>query len=582
MEQLGSARSIPALLWQRRQDPGIAHRVKRFGLWQAITWQQYAAQVCALARQLIALGVKRGDKVSILSENRPEWLVADLAIQTVGAVSVGIYTTSSPEQVAYALSHSDSVGLILENAEQIEKWLQIRAELPEVRWVIAIEPEGFGEVLAWDDVMQQGAELYRRDPAPVEQRLAAIQSDDVALFIYTSGTTGDPKAAMLTHGNLLWACESLVQANPITRHDELLSFLPLSHIVERLISVVAPLRFGYTVSFTENLDTVLFNLREIRPTVFFAVPRIWEKIYSLIELHMKDNDIVKRLAYRWALRAVRGRRGVAPLLAHLSVLRLLRHRLGLDRVRLAISGAAPISPEILAYFRALGIDIREGYGMTEGSGLTSIHQRVVKLGTVGEPFPGVEVRIAEDGEILLRSPGVFKGYYRDPEATAAALKDGWLHSGDIGEIDEDGHLRITDRKKDIIITAGGKNIAPQKIENLLKSSVYINDAVVIGDRRRYLVALLVLDEDTITKWAIDQKIPYTTYSDLAGHPEVYKLIEGEVQRVNKSLSQVETIKRFAILTKRLYHEDGEVTATLKVKRASLAEKYRDLIESLYA
>jgi len=307
---------------------------------------------------------------------------------------------------------------------------------------------------------------------------------------------------------------------------------------------------------------------------------------------MKDAQFFKRLAYGWAMRAVgsrgaagaRAARGnaVAMTLAHLAVVLPLRHRLGLDRVRLAISGAAPIAPEILAYFRALGIDVREGYGLTESTGLITINPADTRLGTVGTPFWGVEVSIAEDGEILSRSPGNFLGYHKDPEATADALAGGWLHTGDIGEVDEDGYLRITDRKKDIIITAGGKNIAPQKIENQLKSSVYINDAVVLGDRRKYLVALLVLDEDNVRHWAAERQIAYSTYTDLTRNPEVVELIAGEVERVNATLARVETIKRFAILPKRLYHEDGEVTATLKVKRASIAARYADLVEELYA
>lgn len=588
----GSARSIPALLRERAQQPGLAHRVKELGLWRGIPWSAYAADVNALAREMLHLGLEPGARVAVLCENRPEWLVADIAVQTAGGATVGVYTTSSADQLQYHLHHSDAVGLVLEDAEQLEKWLAIAPRCEAVRWVIVIEPEDVPGVLAWDDVLAAGRARYAADPGPVEERLAAIRPDDPAVFIYTSGTTGNPKGAVLSHANLAWAIDALHDAVPLDERDELLSFLPLSHIVERLISVAAPLRFGYTVSFTENLDTVLTNLQEIRPTVFFAVPRIWEKIFSLVELHMKDAHVLKRLAYQAAMTAVRrgaggaaaDLRGAGPLaaLAHLMVLRLLRLRLGLDRVRVAISGAAPIAPDILGYFRAIGIDVREGYGLTESSGLIAINRADVRLGTVGTAFQGVEVRIAEDGEILSKSPGNFLGYHKDPAATAEALEDGWLHTGDIGDLDDDGYLRITDRKKDILITAGGKNIAPQKIENQLKSSIYVNDAVVIGDRRKYLVALLVLDEDNVTHWATERQLTYATYADLAANPEVRKLIEGEVDRVNRGLARVETIKRFAILPKRLYHEDGEVTATLKVKRASIAAKFADLIEELYA
>ncbi len=576
------ARSVPALLRERSTDTSVALRVKRLGLWEKISWAEYSARVNALAREMIHLGLHAGERVAVLCENRPEWLIADIAIQTARGATVGVYTTSSPEQLAYHVNHSDSVGLFLEDAEQLEKWLAVRDQCPTVRWVVVVEPEDVEGTLEWDAVLKAGAERYAADPAPVEERLAAIEPDDTALFIYTSGTTGDPKGAMLSHANLLWAIDSLDEATPLKASDELLSFLPLSHIVERLISVTAPLRFGYTVSFTENLDTVLTNLQEIRPTVFFAVPRIWEKLFSLVELHMKDANVIKRVAYSAAMGAVRGRNPVAVGLAHLAVLRLLRYRLGLDRVRVAISGAAPIAPEVLGYFRLIGVDVREGYGLTESTGIISIHRGGGLLGTVGYPFKGVDVKIAEDGEILSHSPGNFIGYHKDPAATAEALTDGWLHTGDVGEVDDDGQLRITDRKKDILITAGGKNIAPQKIENKLKSSPYINDAVVIGDRQKYLTALLVLDEDNVTHWATERQLSYSTYTDLAANPEVRELIEAEVDVVNRTLARVETIKKFAILPKRLYHEDGEVTATLKVKRSSIAKKYAHLIEEMYA
>ncbi|HLU83569.1 MAG TPA: long-chain fatty acid--CoA ligase [Trueperaceae bacterium] len=591
------ARSVPDLLRRRADDHGLAQRVKRLGLWQPITWAQYAADVNAVAAWLIDMGLEPGQRVAVLSENRPEWAVADLAVQTAGGVTVGVYTTSSPEQLHYYLHHSDAVGLILEDAEQLEKWLAIRKNCPAVSWVLLIEPEEVDGIERFDDAIAVGREQYLRDPKAVEARLESIDLDDTAIFIYTSGTTGEPKGAMLSHRNILWAIDALHDVIEHSTSDELLSFLPMSHIVERLLSVMGPLKAGYTVSFTENLDTVLANLQEIRPTIFFAVPRIWEKMFSLVELHMKDAQFIKRAAYQWAMTGSRLRvrsrltrqaeasataaasglaDGVANLLVHLP----LKRRLGLDRVRIAISGAAPIAPEILAYFRALGIDIREGYGLTESCGLIAIHKRDVRLGTVGTEFKGVEMRIADDGEIMSRSPGNFTGYHKDAAATAAALEDGWLRTGDIGVID-DGHLRITDRKKDILITAGGKNIAPQKIENQLKSSIYINDAVVLGDRRKYLIALLVLDEDNVGHWAAERQLAYTTYTDLTKNQDVLALIGAEVETVNASLARVETVKRFAILPRRLHQEDGEVTATLKVKRSSIAELYQDLIEELY-
>jgi long-chain acyl-CoA synthetase len=577
-----AASSLPQLLQQRKDDTSVAHRVKQLGLWQEITWQAYANDVSALAQALLELGVQKGDRISLLSENRPEWLVADLAIQSAAAITVGIYTTSSAEELQFYLEHSDSSGLILDDAEQLEKWLAIREQCPWIDWVIVIEPEAVSGIRSWSEVLQRGRELHSADPDAIPRLISTIKPQDIALFIYTSGTTGDPKAAMLSHENLLWAIDSLGEVAGTHSRDELLSFLPLSHIVERLISVAAPLHVGYPVSFTENLDTVTQNLQEIRPTIFFGVPRIWEKMLSTVELQMQEAHLLKRVLYRWSLQqARRASRGPSLAVANLLVLHFLKLRLGLDRVRVAISGAAPIAPEVLSYFRAIGIDIREGYGLTESSGIIAIHRQHGKLGTVGPAFPGVEIRISPEGEILSRSPGNFAGYYRDEEASAEALVDGWLHTGDVGELDAEGNLSITERMKDIIITAGGKNIAPQKIENQLKSSSYINDAIVIGDRRRYLTALLVLDEDNIAKWAADRKLSYTTYSDLTANPEVHALLEAEVERTNATLARVETIKRFAILPKRLYHEDGDVTATLKVKRSSVARTYADLIESLY-
>ncbi|MEZ4629375.1 MAG: long-chain fatty acid--CoA ligase [Deinococcales bacterium] len=575
--------SIPALLQSRQSDPNLAQRVKRLGLWQRITWQEHINKVERLATQLIELGLQPSNKMAILCENRPEWLIADLAIQSIGAVSVGIYTTSSPQQVKYILEHSDAKGIILENAEQIEKWLEIAPSLPQVKWVIAIEPEGFGEALIWDDLLSKPA-----NSEALQARIHAIKAEDLALLMYTSGTTGHPKGVMLSHQNLLWATDALIKTAGYNSKDEIVSYLPLSHIVERLGSY-CHIKAGFVINFVENLDTFAQNLQEIRPTVLFAVPRIWEKMHALVELHMQENHLLKRSMYQWAMKAVAGGSqknfggNLAALLANISVVQALKYRLGIDRLRLAISGAAPVSPHILLYFCSLGIDMREGYGMTENSALATIHQsrKDFKLGTVGSAYPDVEIQIAQDGEILTKSPGTFLGYYKDEAATQATLTGEWLHTGDIGEIDEDGHLTITDRKKDIIITAGGKNIAPQKIENLLKTSPFIGDAVVIGDKRKYLVALIVLDEDNISTWARDRQITYTTYGDLSTHEEVYGLIEQEIAKANKELARVEGIKRFAILPKRLYYEDGEVTATLKVKRSSVSQKYAPLIDSLY-
>jgi long-chain acyl-CoA synthetase len=582
----------------RERGRRVAMRHKRRGLWQPITWEEYGRAAEEIARGLVALGVRRGETAALIGQNRPEWLFCDMGIQLAGGISVAVYATNPPEQCAYVLGHSEARVFFVENEEQLDKALLIRSQLPHLRTIVVMDPEGLEgfedpQVMSLEELRVLGRESY--DAAVLEARIRGISEEDVAVLLYTSGTTGPPKAAMLTHRNLLWTAQALGAANPLLPADTALSFLPLAHIAERMLSIYLPLVWGYTVHFAESLDTLFQNLQEVRPTILFAVPRLWEKLYAQVELHMRGVDFLKRSAYRAAVRV--GRRyalarlarkripaslHIAHALSELLVLRPLRRRLGLDRVRFAVCGAAPIAPEVLEYYHAIGVPVREVYGQTEGSGPTTIHQGDrIRLGTVGQPLPGVEVRIAEDGEILVRGPNVFAGYFKDPEATAQALRDGWLHSGDVGEMDAEGFLRITDRKKDILINAYGKNIAPAYVENKLKASPYIHDAVVIGDRRPYLVALLVLDEDHVARWAQEHRVPFTTFADLSTNERVYALIEQEVEGVNRTLSRPEQIKRFAILPKRLYEEDGEVTPTLKVKRKVIAEKYKDLIESLY-
>ena len=377
--------------------------------------------------------------------------------------------------------------------------------------------------------------------------------------------------------------------------DAIMSFLPLCHIFEQLFTILAHFQVGHKVNFIERPDTVVDNMIEISPTVAHAVPRIWEKYYSAIMIRMSDATWFKRLVFGAAMKIGKKRATLEmkfepiPLsvkclfaLAHFAVFRKLKERMGFDRIRVAYSGAAPIAPEILHFFHAIGVNLVEGYGQTEGTGVTTTSEiGHVKFGSVGIPLKGVEIKLADDGEILVKSPGVFMGYFKNPEATAETIVDGWLHSGDVGTIDEDGFLTITDRKKDIIVTAGGKNITPQYIENKLKASLYINDAVVIGDRRKFLSCLIIIDEDNVVKFAQDQKVQFSTYKDLTQHEEINKLIESEVKAVNESLSRVEQVKKFTILPKKLYEEDGEVTPTMKVKRSFINKAFGDLIEAMY-
>ena len=418
---------------------------------------------------------------------------------------------------------------------------------------------------------------------------------DIAGIIYTSGTTGPPKGAMLNHEGYLWVGEQAAKITKAGRDDESISFLPLNHVYEQIFDMMMHMTVGHIVNFTENTDTVMNDMMEVSPTIFHAVPRIWEKYYSAIVLKMADATWFKRTAYGQAVRIgskyndlrLAGRKIPLPLyigyhLAYFSVFRKLKERLGFDRTRLGFSGAAPISHDIIKFFQSIGIPIREGYGMTETTGVTHMSSEFeFKLGTVGKAIPGTEVTIGEGGEIIVRHKGIFQGYYRDEENTKEVLEDGWMHTGDVGEIDDEGYLRITDRMKDLIITAGGKNIAPQYIENQLKFSPYINDAIVIGDKRKYLTAIIVIDEENVLKFAQDEKVQFTTFATLTKTQEVIDLIQQEINEVNRQMARVENIRKFRILDKKLYTEDGEVTPTMKVKRKSINEQFADLIESMY-
>lgn len=594
-----SAATFPALFFQQVSafQDRVALRKKEFGIWNRITWNQYGGQVTEASAGLIASGLQPGERVAILGDNRPEWLICHLASMTAGCVTCGVYATSAPEQIAYVVGHSESKILFVENEEQVDKVLRIIDDLP-LEKVVVWDPKGLWgfthpNFIFFDVFLQEGRAYLQTHPESVSHRMAAIDPDDTAMMIYTSGTTGRPKGAMISHRNVLSITESFTSATPMYETDQMLSYLPLAHIYENLISLFQAVRSGGTVNFVESIDTLAQNLREVSPTVFASVPRIWEKFASLIDIRMSDSTLLKRLLYRLAVKAglhyVRSPKGSTKrLLSGLSywplyglVLVHLRRQLGFDRVRWAICAAAPASPELFEYYNALGVPLREGYGQTESTGVIAV-QRLdrPRWGYVGEAIPGVEIKIAEDGEILARGEGVFKGYYKDPELTALTIRDGWLHTGDVGEMDG-GFLKILDRKKDIIITAGGKNITPAFIENKLKFSPYIQDAVVIGDGRKYLIALILIDEDNVTKYAQDNRVPFTTFADLTQNPEVRKLVQREISKVNQTLSKVETVKKFELLPRRFYEEDGDVTPTKKVKRRYLEKRYEDLIRKLY-
>ena len=593
------AATLPAQLLERARlmPDRTAYRHKKLGVWQVGTWSGYAADAAAVGLALEALGVRSGDHVAVAADNRPEWLVADLGIQGIGAVTVGIYPTSPATEVEYLLAHSATRVVICEDEEQLVKVLEIRHRLTGLVAAVVVDVRGVRSlddpfVHRWDDLLVTGRAL---DAATWAAKVEALDPEAAAVVVYTSGTTGPPKGAQLSHRNLVCAGTAFTSVFEVTPDDEVLSYLPLCHIAERVTSLIDPLVTGYVVNFGEGGTSFPQDLREVQPTLFLGVPRVWEKMLAGTEIRMADASFLKRHLFAWCMargRVLAVRRlagtaraadGVVRGLCWLLCFRQLRRKLGLGRLATALSGAAPISPQVLEWFWAIGVEVREGYGQTEGTAVATFTPGGrAKLGAVGIALPGTEVRIASDGEIQLRSEAIFKGYLHDAEATRRTVdEEGWLHTGDVGVLDDEGYLRITDRMKDIIITAGGKNISPSEIENRLKVSPFIREAVVIGDKRKYLVALIGIELDTVGAWAARKGVRFTTYADLASKPEVIELIAAAVDQANGDLAQVETIKRFALLPKELDQEEGELTATMKVKRKAIEEAFGPLIESLY-
>jgi long-chain acyl-CoA synthetase len=592
--------TLPALLLQRAEaSPAkIALRKQHLGIWKQYTWRDYAERAAVVGLGLRALGVETGDRVAVHSLNRPAWALTDMGSQGLGAVCVGIYPTSPAAEVEYLLTHSGSKVLVAEDEEQLDKALEVRERLPALTKIVVVDPRGVDlddpMVMTFDELEELGR--GQGGVAEFASAVAAVDPSTAALIVYTSGTTGPPQGAMLSHDNLLAAARNGGRVFEVSEGDEILSYLPMCHIAERLLSVIDAVAHGYVVNFGDGVDELAADLRAVQPTFFLGVPRVWEKLLATITIRMQDAGAVKRANYRfWLARGRRlarkrwqgGRLGVLGSIEYglgwLMLYRSLRHKIGMSRTRYALSGAAPIAPQVLEFFWALGVPVLEGYGQTENSAQATVTPHGdVRLGKVGKPVPECEVRIADDGEILTRGSGTFLGYFHDEAATAEAVDaDGWLHTGDVGEIDDDGFLTITDRKKDIIITAGGKNISPSEIENALKVSPYVREAVIVGDQRKYLVALIGVELDTVGAWAQHERLPFTTYADLSSKDEVVELIGGVVDEVNGSLAAVEQVKRFALLPKELEHEDGEVTATQKVKRRALESAFGERIEELY-
>ncbi len=568
-----------------------ALRVKRDGEWQAISWTEYHDSVLRAARAFIALGLAPGQGVNILGFNRPEWFIGALAGMAAGGLPAGIYTTLTDEQCRYIADHSEAAIVIVENREQLAKLLAVRDRLPRLRAIILMEgsSDEVG-VLSWAELMTLGDEL---DSEELDQRIAGLDPQDRCGLIYTSGTTGPPKAVMLSHHNAIWTAQAVIDCFEFSPTDDFISYLPLSHIAEQMLSLYAPILIGGCVWFAESLEQLPANLREIRPHIFFGVPRVWEKIQAGIVAAAAQNSGLKRKIGTWARgQGLAGgyadQAGTArPLLYGLAdrlVFSKVRAKLGLDRARICAVAAAPTPKQTLEFFLSLGIPVMEVYGLSECTGPATISSPGrYQTGGAGYAIAGTEMKIAEDGEILIRGPHVFLGYYKEPKATADAVDaDGWLHSGDIGRFDADGFLHITDRKKELIVTSGGKNIAPQLIEGQLKAIPGVAQAVVIGDRRKFLTALLTLEPETIGAVLKQAGSAATDIEEAATCAIFRRHLDQAVQRVNGQLARYETIKRFAILPRQFSIDGGELTPTMKLKRRVIHEKYGPAIENLYA
>ena len=596
----------PQKLWRLRCRqwaalPALRHKKK--GIWHTVSWQQYHDEARALGLALADAGVGRGECVAILSENRPEWLYADLGAQCMGMLGVGVYPTSSPEQLAYILQDSGARVLLVENQEQLDKALAVRAQCPQLERIVVLDLEGlrqfadarvtpYAEFAARGHALAGAADGAVRFDAAVD----AGQPEDTAFLVYTSGTTGQPKGAMVANRNLVFQIASAPQYLNLNLQDRTLSFLPLCHIAERMGTVYNPLSLGPVVHFPENAGTVFNDVREVRPHLLFGPPRFWEKLYSQVTLAMQDAIPLAQWAYRRvtaegaALADLRlagqpvpaWRQALYGLLQRV-VFSNLRSFLGLGRVKTALTGAAPVPPDLLKWYMSIGIDLIESYGLTETCGFcTATPAERIKIGFAGVRALGTEVRIGPDEEILVRGANVFAGYWKLPQKTAEAVDDeGWLHTGDCGEIDADGYLRVKDRIKDIIITSGGKNITPSLIENQIKFSPYIADAVVVGEARRFVTCLVMIDQDNVAKYAQDRQIPYTDFASLTRAPEVLALVRGEIETVNARLARVEQVKDFRLISQLLTAEDEELTPTMKLKRKVVTAKYAALIASMY-
>ncbi|MFD1696238.1 AMP-dependent synthetase/ligase [Roseibium aestuarii] len=594
------ALTLPQMLREQaaRHPDRIALLQKDFGIWNPITWKAYFDRACLVGHGLAALGVETGGHVAILSENRAEWVLGQLGTEAIGAIAIGVYPTSPANEVAYVLEHSDTEVIICEDQEQLDKVMEVRDQLPLLRRIVVVETKGLRAystdfVMSFDRLEQLGASHRDENPGLIDARLAAQTLEDVALMIYTSGSTGKPKGAMLTYRGIRAQAVAMVACIGATPASSHLSYLPLCHVAEQICTTMTPIYVGYRVCFGESLRTVQEDLRELAPSMFLGVPRIWEKLHSSIYIRMLEAGGYRKALFDLACRLCepfaevpRAERSLTQhltyLVCYLLVFRALQNYIGLRRASVAMTGAAPISPKIVRFFRTLGVPLIEVYGMTECSGIV-LGQTLDRLdsGSVGIPVRGVDARVGDNGELLIRGDVVFKGYYKNPGATEATIRDGWLHTGDVVKV-EDGQFRIVDRLKDIMITAGGKNLSPSEIENTVKSSPFIKECIVIGEARKYVSALIQIDFETVGRWAEEKNISFTNFRNLSENPAVRALVETEINAANSQLAQVAHIRKFYLLSKELDHDDDEVTATMKVRRSNIQTKYASEIASLYS
>lgn len=593
--------TIPKLFRKRvkQWSDRVAMREKDFGIWNSFTWKDYNDYVRKIASGLLSFGIVSGEVVAILAEANKEWAFADMATMSVGGVVNGIYPTYQPGQLRYSLQDSNARYLFVEDEEQLDKYLVISEDLPNIKKVLVMDWKGLSsfsheKVMSLSNLYELGYQCLEQSDPIIDEKIDAGRNDDIATLIYTSGTTGKPKGSLIPHRYLLYPISLSPEPLDIREDDELLTYLPLCHAAERVISLILNIGVGTRINFAESSETVFQNIQELSPTVLFAVPRIWEKFYSRVNTMMAEATWIGREFYNFALSMGMKRVDIlmadkkpstffeiAHKIADRLVFKNIKQLWGLDRTHCLLTGAAPISEDLLKWYLALGLKIEEAYGQTEAGLVTLTRKDQVRPGTVGKPLHHVQIKLCEHGEIMIKSPALFKGYLNNEAGTKATIVNGWVMTGDVGKFDQEGNLRIVDRIKDIIITAGGKNITPSLVENQLKFSPYISDSIIIGDKRKYLSCLIMIDAENVEHYAQTHSIPFTDYKSLCARKEIIQLIEAEVEKVNKTVSKVEQIKKFRLIDILLTPEDEELTPTMKLKRSFVEKKYKDLIDQMY-